>query len=327
MIAITVWPSPPDLGLGKGEAAYLGTVKTYSGGVALASIERSGFVEGWHHGSVVVLSASGDVIDSAGDVRGPVMPRSANKPFQTTGMLRLGLPTTDPADLALISASHFGEEKHLQRVRALLATAGLSEGDLRTPPDWRLTYPAGTLKLPIFMNCSGKHAGMLMTCVVKGWTTDDYYEPTHPLQVALTATIEEYAGESVAATGIDGCGAPAVAISLLGLAGGFLRVSGENVADAMRTFPDLVSGTDRDDDLLMRAVPGLVSKVGAEGIWAAAIPGVGAIAMKIDDGASRARGPVMLSALRRLGIQADIPGLAAPLLGRGKPVGAVHSLW
>lgn len=301
-------------------------LKTYSGGVALASVERSGFVEGWHYGSVVVLSASGDVLASAGDIRGPVMPRSANKPFQTSGMLRLGLPVTDPADLALISASHFGEAMHLDRVHALLSQGGLTEAALRTPPDWRLSEQCGA-KEPVFMNCSGKHAGMLLTCVTNGWPTENYYEPSHPLQVALTATIEEYAGESIAATGIDGCGAPAVAISLMGLATGFLRVATERVADAMRAHPDLVSGTGQDDDALMRAVPGLVSKVGAEGVWAAALPGTGAIALKIDDGASRARGPVMLSALRRLGTDAEIAKLAAPLLGRGKPVGAVHALW
>jgi L-asparaginase II len=302
-------------------------VKTYSGGVALASIERNGFIEGWHHGSVVVLDAQGDIIASAGDVHGPILPRSSNKPFQTTGMMRVKLPVTEPESLAVITASHYGEDMHLAQVRYLLTQGGLTEADLRTPPDWCLSRQCGP-KEPIFMNCSGKHAGMLLTCIMNGWSKDDYYEPSHPLQKTLTATIEELTGESVSATAVDGCGAPALAVSLLGLASGFLRVSGGPVADAMRAHPEMVSGTGRDDALLMRAVPGLMSKVGAEAVWAAAIPGVGAVALKIDDGGARARGPVMASALRHLGITLEDPALTAPaLLGRGHPVGAIRALW
>lgn len=302
-------------------------MKTYAGGVALASIERSGFIEGRHHGSVVVLSATGDVIASAGDVVGPIFPRSSNKPLQAIGMLKAGLPITDPADLSLIAASHFGEDFHLARVRSLLESVGLTEEALRCPADWRLSVQCGD-KHPVYMNCSGKHTGMLLTCVANGWSLPDYYEPSHPLQVAIIAAIEEYAGESVAAIGVDGCGAPVAAISLTGLATAFHRIAEHRVADAMRAHPELASGTGKDDALLMRAVPGLVCKGGAEGVWAAAMPGVGAVALKIDDGASRARGPVMVFALRRLGIIVDLPELASPpLLGRGVPVGSVHSLW
>jgi L-asparaginase II len=213
---------------------------------------------------------------------------------------------------------------HLERIRALL---GELEDSLRCPPDWRLSMQCGE-KRSIFMNCSGKHTGMLLTCVANGWSVADYTEPTHPLQVAIKSTLEEMTGESVAAVGVDGCGAPVMAVSLTGLATGFLRISEHEVADAMRAHPELVSGTGRSDALLMRAVPGLVCKGGAEGVWAAAVPGVGAVAMKIDDGAARALGPVMVSALRRLGINVDNPELATPaLLGRGEPVGTVRSLW
>jgi L-asparaginase II len=299
-------------------------VKTYSGGAPLATIDRSGFIEGRHHGSVIVLSASGEVADSIGDPTGPVFPRSTNKPFQTIGMQRCGLRLDDPADLAVVAASHSGEDFHLSRIKALL---GDLEDDLRCPPDWRLAMQCGEKKR-IYMNCSGKHTGMLLTCVANGWSLADYYEPEHPLQVAIKATIEELTGESVAAIGVDGCGAPVMALSLTALATGFLRVADHKVADAMRAHPELVSGTGRADALLMRAVPGLVCKGGAEGVWAAAIPGVGAVAMKIDDGNARALGPVMVSALRRLGIEVNQPQLSAPpLLGRGEPVGAVSSLW
>ncbi|GIH11315.1 asparaginase [Rhizocola hellebori] len=299
-------------------------MKTYSGGAPLATIDRSGFIEGRHHGSVIVLSASGEVVDSIGDPTGPVFPRSTNKPFQAIGMMRSGLRLDDPADIAVIAASHSGEDFHLSRIRALL---GDLEVDLRCPPDWRLAMQCGEKKR-IYMNCSGKHTGMLLSCVANGWSRGDYYEPEHPLQVAIKSTLEELTGESVAAIGVDGCGAPVMAVSLNALATGFLRVAGHEVADAMRAHPELVSGTGRADALLMRAVPGLVCKGGAEGVWAAAIPGVGAVAMKIDDGAARALGPVMVSALRRLDIKVDDPTLSAPaLLGRGDPVGAVRSLW
>jgi L-asparaginase II len=301
-------------------------VKKYAGGVALASVRRSGFAESLHHGSVAVLSGTGDLIASAGDILGPIFPRSSNKPFQAIGMLRSGLRVTG-ADLSLVAASHSGEDFHLEAVHRLLASAGLSEDDLRCPPDWRLSHQAGE-KTRAYMNCSGKHTGMLLTCVANGWSLEDYYEPSHPLQRNLIATIEEYSGESVAAVGVDGCGAPVAAISLTGLATGFLRAAEHEVAEAMRTYPEMCSGTGREDASLMRAVPGLFSKGGAEAVWAAAIPGGGAVALKIDDGGSRAIGPVMVSALSRLGITVDVPRLAAPpVLGRGEPVGSLTPLW
>ena len=294
-------------------------MKKYSGGTVLASVERSGFEESRHHGSVVVLSGSGDVIASAGDIVGPIFPRSSNKPFQAIGMLRCGLDVHG-ADLALVAASHAAEDFHLERVRALLGKAGLTEDDLRNPA---VDETHGR----IYQNCSGKHTGMLLTCVANGWPISDYYEPAHPLQKALISAIEDYSGESVAAIGVDGCGAPVAAISLTGLATGFLRASTHEVAEAMRTYPEMTSGTGRRDALLMRAVPGLFSKGGAEGVWAAAMPGVGAVALKIDDGAFRPHGPVVLSALRRLGIDVEAPGLAEIVFGRGEPVGAVKAVW
>ena len=105
----------------------------------LAEVVRSGFVESVHHGSVVVLDAAGQVVAAAGDVTGPSFPRSSNKPLQTVGMLRAGLRTAEPADLALISGSHFGEPFHVARTRQILVTAGLDESDLRCPPSLPLS--------------------------------------------------------------------------------------------------------------------------------------------------------------------------------------------
>lgn len=309
----------------------------------LAEVVRSGFVEGVHRGSVVVLDATGAPVAEAGDSTSPIFPRSSNKPMQAVGMLRAGLPLTDQTDVALVSASHAGEEFHVERVTALLRRAGLTEEALHCPPDLpagdaarEAVLRAGGGPRRIQMNCSGKHTGMLLTCLAAGWPVNGYWRPEHPLQQRLTATVEEFTGESVAAVGVDGCGAPVLAVSLTGLARAYLRlVSAETgtvertVADAMRAYPELVGGTQADDTRLMRGVPGLLAKVGAEGVIAAAVPEVGAVALKIDDGAGRARMPVLVSALRRLGVEAPVLAeyAEAPLLGGGLPVGAVRPVW
>lgn len=317
--------------------------KTYEGGAPLAEVVRSGFVEGAHRGSVVVLDGTGVAVASAGDVTSPIFPRSASKPMQAIGMLRAGLPLTDPADVALVSASHAGEDFHLARVGALLQRAGLDASALHCPPDLPVgvaareaVLRAGGGPTRVQMNCSGKHSGMLLTCEAAGWPLEGYWRPEHPLQQRLRASIEEFTGEQAAAVGVDGCGAPVLAVSLTGLAGAFLRlVDAEpgsvprTVADAMRAHPEIVGGTQADDTRLMRGVPGLLAKVGAEGVIAVALPGVGAVALKIDDGADRARMPVLVSALRRLGVDAPVLTEYAevPLFGGGVPVGAVRPLW
>ena len=314
----------------------------YAGGELIAEVVRSGFPEGHHHGSVAVLGPDGEVVAWAGDVTGPVFPRSANKPLQAVGMLRCGLDVPDD-DLAQVCASHQGEPFHIARVRAILAGAGLDGSALRTPPDFPLSETAreevirsGGGRSPLLMNCSGKHAGMLATCVANGWPIDDYRSPDHPLQQALKATVAELAGEPVTATGVDGCGAPLYALSLAGLAGGFLRLvtagpgtPQRRVADAMRGHPELVSGTLGEDTRLMQGVPGLLAKAGAEGVQAVAVPGAGAVAVKIDDGAMRARLPVLVSGLRRLGVSAPIVDEFAeiPVYGGGARAGAVRAIW
>ncbi|GAB1643349.1 asparaginase [Krasilnikovia sp. MM14-A1259] len=305
----------------------------------LAEVVRSGFVESVHHGSVVVVDAAGEVKDSGGDVTSPMFPRSSNKPLQTVGMLRAGLRPREAADLALISGSHLGEPFHVHRAREILAAAGLTEQALGCPPampaaaaEHEAVLRAGGCPERIFMNCSGKHAGMVATCVVNGWPVESYREPGHPLQVALAETVAGLVGEPIAATGVDGCGAPVFAFSLTALARCFLRlVEAEpgsmerRVADAMRAYPELVHGTGGDDTLLMAGSPGLLAKGGAEGVQAVAIPGVGAVAFKISDGAPRARMPLLRSALRRLGVDAPVPEV--PVLGGGEPVGEVRAAW
>ena len=319
--------------------------ETYRGGVPLAEVVRSGFVEGYHRGSVVVLDEAGAVVASAGDITSPIFPRSSNKPLQGIGMVRAGLRLADPADLALVCASHQGEDFHVARVRALLRGAGLEESALRCPPALPSAEHARAAVLRsgggpsrARMNCSGKHTGMLLTCLAAGWPVREYWRPEHPLQERLRGAVEECAGERVAAVGVDGCGAPVLALSLTALAGAYLRLVSaapgsveRSVADAMRAHPAMVAGTTADayDTRLMSGVPGLLSKSGAEGVIAVALPGAGAVALKIDDGTPRGRVPAVVSSLRRLGVAAPILDELAeiPLYGGGEPVGAVRATW
>ncbi|MDT9593554.1 asparaginase [Nocardioides zeae] len=285
-----------------------------SPGVVVAEVVRSGFVEGRHHGSLVALGPGGEPDWAVGDAVSPVLPRSCNKPLQATAMVRLGLDLP-PDLLALASASHSGEPFHVEGVRRILAIAGLDASSLRTPPDWPIDVEArddvvraGGERSSLLMNCSGKHAAMLLTCVVNGWSTTDYLDPGHPLQQAVTATFAELTGEPVAALAVDGCGAPLHGTSLTGLARAFGRIASAGdgaearVADAVRAHPAYVSGTRRDERDLLRAVPGAVGKAGAEACYAVGLPDGSAVALKIHDGGTRARAVVMAAALERSGV-------------------------
>jgi L-asparaginase II len=316
---------------------------TAEGVVPLAEIVRSGFTEGWHDGRLVALDADGSVAFAYGDVDAVMMPRSSNKPMQAVAMLENGLDLTGEL-LALAAASHAGEPFHLEGVRKILAGAGLAEQQLACPPDWPLAEQAklalvraGGDKQRVTMNCSGKHAAMLATCVINHWPTVDYLAPDHPMQRASRAAVERLSGEPVRHDAVDGCGAPLYGISLVGLARAFRTavLAGpatpeRRVADAMRAHPEYVSGTDRMDTDLMAGIPGLLAKGGAEGVQAVALPDGRAVALKVGDGdlERRAVGPVLVAALRRLGVEAAVLNRYAdsPLLGGGHPVGAVRSL-
>ena len=306
----------------------------------IADVVRSGFVEGHHHGCVIALNADGSSAFTIGDVDSPIFPRSSNKPMQAAGMVRAGLNLSGEL-LALAASSHSGEAPHLDGVSSILTSAGLSVADLRTPPDLPLDEAAreawlraGHGREPIAMNCSGKHAGMLATCVVNDWPTQTHLDPEHSLQRAIRATVEELAGEKVSAVGVDGCGAPLFALSLDGLARAFrdlvLADAGSpegRVAAAMRDHPFYVGGTGRDATLLMEGIPGLLAKDGAEGVFAAALADGRTVALKVDDGAARARAPVMVTALRRLGEQHVVLDEleTTPVLGGGQVVGQVRA--
>ncbi len=301
--------------------------------VPVAIADRSGHDESVHFGAVVVLDADGTVLSSMGDPLVPIYPRSSNKPIQAEAMLRLGL-RLDSQELALACASHDGTVAHLAVVERILAGAGLTADALANTPDFPLDdrtaeglLAAGGRRTPIQMNCSGKHAAMLATCVVNGWDIHAYLDPMHPLQRALTDRIAELAG-GVVHVGVDGCGAPAHVVSLIGLATGFrsMAVAQGPVWEAITSHPELVGGERRDVTRLIKLVPGLLAKDGAEGVFAAALPDGRAAAVKISDGNSRAAGIVLAAALAVAGVDIDPHQLGEPILGHGHPVGSVRPI-
>ncbi|SDG12560.1 asparaginase [Blastococcus aurantiacus] len=306
----------------------------------LVEVERSGFLESVHRGSLVVLGADGEVLLAAGAVDRPMLPRSSNKPVQATALLAAGWVAGSAAELAIAAGSHSAEDAHRERAAAILGAAGLTAEHLGCPPALPLheaTRAAwlveGRAPDRLAMNCSGKHAAMLAACVAAGWPVEGYLHRDHPLQRAIEERLGQAAGEPVSAVVVDGCGAPQHALSPTGLARGVLSLvqaepgsPGRAVADAMRAEPWFVAGTGREDTALMQAVPGLLVKGGADGVHVAAVPGGGAVALKLDDGGDRGRMPALAAGLRRLGVPAEqlAPWLQLPVAGGGGVVGAVR---
>src|SRR5690606_5178854 len=254
----------------------------------VVEVVRSGFVESRHEVRMLALDAEGRPVEVHGGVHVPASPRSAMKPLQALAMLQNGLEVEGEL-LALACASHAGEPFHVEGVRKILSEAGLDESALLCPED----YPedrAVTDHGRAYMNCSGKHAAMLATCVANGWPTDAYLDVSHPLQRAIRATVEELTGERTTASGVDGCGAPLFFISMLGVAKAFRSLALSKpesreraVFDAMRTHPDWTSGTHRQEAALMRALPGLMVKAGAEGFQAFAYEDGRVGVIKVED--------------------------------------------
>jgi L-asparaginase II len=278
---------------------------------------------------------------AVGAVDRPVLPRSSNKPVQATALLSAGWAPRSQAELAIGAGSHNGEDGHRELVAAMLGAVGLDADDLGCPsalPQHEATKAAWIVADRtadrLAMNCSGKHAAMLSACVAAGWPTAGYLDRRHPLQQAIEGRLAEAAEEPVAAVVVDGCGAPQHALSLTGLARGVSSLveapegsRERSVADAMRAQPWFVAGTGREDTDLMRAVPGLLVKGGADGVHVAAVPGRGAVALKLDDGGERGRTPVLSAALLRLGVPADVlaPWSNVPVAGGDDVVGEVRA--
>jgi L-asparaginase II len=307
----------------------------------LVEVWRSGFFESAHRGSLVVLDAAGAVTFAAGAVDRPILPRSSNKPVQATALLAAGWLPRTTAELAIGAGSHNGEDGHRDLAAAMLAAVGLGADDLGCPPalpQHEATKAAWLVdeRTPdrLAMNCSGKHAAMLSACVAAGWPTAGYLEREHPLQTAIERRLADAAGEPVTAVVVDGCGAPQHALSVTGLARGVMSLvqaaegtPGRAVADAMRAEPWFVAGTGREDTELMQALPGLLVKGGADGVHVAALPGRGAVALKLDDGGDRGRTPALAAGLLRLGVPAEDLSrwLLTPVSGGDGVVGEVRA--
>ncbi|MGC5163984.1 asparaginase [Rhodococcus sp. DT1] len=312
--------------------------------VELVEVVRSGFRECVHRGSLIVLDPQGEVVVSLGEVHTPIYPRSSNKPLQAVAMLRSGFVPRSSAELAIATASHEGETEHVELVEKLLTAHGFGEQDLQCPEDLpgnelarAEVLAAGRAPRAAYMNCSGKHAAMLAVCAARGWDTGTYLDPHHPLQESVVATIADLTGDiEDADLGIDGCGLPIVPVPLINLARAYARLATAEsgtperaVADAIREHPFLISGTGKDDLSLMRAVPGLLCKAGADGVHAGALPDGTSFAFKIDDGHERARLPLSSALLHRLGVgDAEVLATLAsqPVSGGGVRVGTVRAV-
>lgn len=300
----------------------------------VAEVERSGLIESRHRGSVVRTAPDGEVAWSVGDPDAVVYPRSCNKPLQVQAMLEAGLQL-DSRLLALASSSHSGEDFHLDGVREILSSVGLNESSLQTPAAYPLSpqtqadwIRAGGERSAICMDCSGKHAAMLATCVQNGWSTDDYLEVEHPLQLQILRTFTEATGVEPPAIGVDGCGAPLFATSLTRLAraiGALTRGTGQQLVRAAVQWPLYLSGHGRPETTIMSAIPGSLAKSGAEACFVCMLPDGSGVALKIEDGSSRAAAPVMARALELAGYA--VPLTPEPVLGGGVPVGQIRAVF
>ena len=287
-----------------------------AGASELAVLERSGMIESRHLGAAVALAADGTILREIGDGSALIYPRSSLKPIQAIAVMRSGVEL-DSEQAVLATSSHAGTAEHVRVVGEMLAREGLSEADLRCPADWPLDATAaagarntGIGKRRITMNCSGKHAAFLLSCVKNGWSTADYLDPEHPLQRLIRHTVEEFTGEPIRHVGTDGCGAPLFAVSLRGLAtaiGHVARTAADGtdpfaarLVGAILAHPWAIDGPGRVNTVVIEQL-GLLCKAGAEGVTVMAGPDGTAVAVKILDGSQRAATLVALSLLADCG--------------------------
>jgi L-asparaginase II len=248
-------------------------------------------------------------------------------------MVRSGLKL-EPRLLALVSSSHSGASIHQDGALEILATVGLSEKDLQNAKDKplgeieRRTW-ANNQPTRLAMNCSGKHAGMPATCVTAGWPTANYLDPEHPLQIAIKKELEALAGEEVSLTSADGCGAPLFLFSLHGLARAMRAITistdpiHQSVVQACRDFPEMVAGEKRLTTRLMREVPGLFMKEGAEGVEVATLADGRTIVFKISDGSIRPFETLMVAALAEFGI--NVEDTSERVYGGSEVIGSIRA--
>ena len=284
-------------------------------------------VESRHTGAAVVVDAAGRVVRSWGDIDAPVFARSAIKPLQALPLVESGAAERfglGNVELALACASHRGEPIHVETVKRWLARADLGPKDLEcgahapgNSAAAEALIRAGEAPSAVHNNCSGKHSGFLTTARHLGEPTRGYIAPEHPVQKRVRAVLEEMSGLDLsrAPRGTDGCGIPVIGISLRGMARAMARLAdpkglsadraaaGKRILDAMAAAPLMVSGTGTFNTVVMTVAGATVRlKTGAEGVYCAVLPGLGyGVALKIDDGASRAAEVAVGAILEALG--------------------------
>ena len=302
-------------------------------GEVLLEVVRNEMVESVHSGHLLILGADGEEIMKLGDIDQLIYPRSAVKSLQASAMLRAGLKVSGP-QLALACASHAGSAAHLEVALSTLASVGLDESALLNTPD----KPLGNLeraawgdKAPssLAANCSGKHSAMVATCATNGWDLKSYKMPDHPLQIAIRKEFELLSGETITKVGVDGCGAALFAISLRALAQAIrnLTLSQEpihqQVINACRNSPIMVSGIGRLPTVLMERVPGLFVKDGAEGVMVMSLPQGQTVVWKMSDGSQRGASSLAVASLSHLGINVDLE--REKVMGDGQVVGEIRA--
>lgn len=295
--------------------------------IPLVEVTRGDDVESIHFGSVAVVNARGDLLYQAGNPNFLTFTRSTLKPFQAVPFLGAGGPAKfgfTTREVAMLCASHSGEEMHTEAVLSMLHKAGCDEHHLHCGCHEPMFYattgtlpPTGETYTQLHHNCSGKHAGFLACCVQHGYPLDSYLDPAHPVQQSVRASVAYFAGmpESDLRMGIDGCSAPNYAMPLSRLALAYARLAqGESgglygnamndLYQAMTMHPEMVSGTGRSDLAFMQAATAdWVAKVGAEGVQVIGVRSAGlGIAVKVADGNSRALYTATISVLRQLGL-------------------------
>ncbi len=324
-------------------------------GTAIVEVFRGEVVESQHRVHVAVAHAEQGLSAAAGNPAHVSFVRSAIKMFQALplvaggGVERFGLTGEE---LALCTASHGGEPFHVQAAQSILAKAERREDDLACGPHAPMHLPsaealkqAGVSPSRIHNNCSGKHGGLLAFTHQRGWKTIGYHEFAHPTQQTILATLSEWMGvpaEDIEHA-VDGCGLPTFALPLDAVAHGCARFAAaaadgqpapSRLYGAMTMHPEYVAGTDRLCTDLMRAAGGEVfAKVGAEGFYCAGIPAQRlGVALKVEDGATRALEPALLATLHRLDALTDahlitLARYAQPsiLNTRGEIVGSIQA--
>jgi L-asparaginase II len=304
----------------------------------IAEVTRGGIVESRHRGAFAVVDRNGHVIAAEGGIAANVFPRSAVKAFQCMPVIESGAADRfgfSEEEIAFCCSSHNGEPGHVRAARSMLAKAGNEEAFYECGAHWPFHEESRVALLrggghccDVHNNCSGKHAGMLALARALGASTESYTRPDHPVQRAIARVMAEFCDVDIdqQPMGIDGCSVPTWAVPLRNLALGFARFStGERPAarriiEAVRKHPFMVAGTGDFDTLVMEAVPRVFVKTGAEGVYCGCIPHAGlGIALKCDDGASRASEVAMASVLSGLDVWTDDEKAALESF-RSKPI-------